>query len=210
MKLNTQTLMPKPETPNPQKHPMQPQQKLVSSWRLLDLFLAFLAFFLEPPPSHLFPAASSWPPLAGYFVLRCSGIVDALSAGLIANLLSGDDYDDVRELLKSVSPSTETVVTRRTRPAKLAINERTSDEAKIPLLVNRPQSQQVLSTRWVPKQRLDGSCGMRIVAPWRADNSPSNSCPHKSSTPTESKRAVKQVLRYLAGTHKLVFVSNHT
>ena len=31
-------------------------------------------------------------------------------------------------------------------------------------VVDRPQSQQVLSTRWVSKQRLDGSCKVRLVA----------------------------------------------
>ena len=31
-------------------------------------------------------------------------------------------------------------------------------------VVDRPQSQQVLSTRWVSKQRLDGSCKARLVA----------------------------------------------
>ena len=31
-------------------------------------------------------------------------------------------------------------------------------------------------------------------------SSPSNNCPHKSSTTTESKRAVKQLIRYLKGT----------
>ena len=31
-------------------------------------------------------------------------------------------------------------------------------------VVDRPQSQQVLSTRWVPKQRLDGSYKVKLVA----------------------------------------------
>ena len=31
-------------------------------------------------------------------------------------------------------------------------------------VVDRPQSQHVLSTRWVSKQRLDGSCKVRLVA----------------------------------------------
>ena len=31
-------------------------------------------------------------------------------------------------------------------------------------VVDRPQSQQVLSTRWVSKQRLDGSYKVRLVA----------------------------------------------
>ena len=38
------------------------------------------------------------------------------------------------------------------------------DKSGVVEVVDRPRSQQVLSTRWVPKQRLDGSNKMRTVA----------------------------------------------
>ena len=45
------------------------------------------------------------------------------------------------------------------------VNEfRNMDKFGVVEVVDRQQSQQVLSTRWVSKQRLDGSCKVRLVA----------------------------------------------
>ena len=45
------------------------------------------------------------------------------------------------------------------------VNElRNMDNFGVVEVVDRPQSQQVLSTRWVSKQRLDGQYKVRIVA----------------------------------------------
>ena len=41
---------------------------------------------------------------------------------------------------------------------------RNTDNFGVVEVVDRPQSQQVLLTRWVSKQRLDGSCKVRLVA----------------------------------------------
>ena len=96
------------------------------------------------------------------------------------------------------------------------------DNSGVVEVVDRPQSQQVLSTRWVSKQRLDRSYksetrGTQISTNgklrykflrWnakahdfaRTSHDSCNSPTQALNTTTESKRAVKQLIRYLKGT----------